>query len=117
MDMLFPSSYPLPPTNSGPTQTHTPVRLRVRSNTLRLRCRPGELYLGASSARGRVAFFSHADVRAYDESVVREWVGEVRDAAVFYLGGGAACERAEGDKSGPWSGIREPEGTQLRARL
>lgn len=33
--------------------------------------------------------FCHADVRIHDKETVREWVQEVSNAAVAYLGNGA----------------------------
>jgi hypothetical protein len=55
---------------------------------LHLRCRPSELYLGALTSRGALRFFCYADINVYEEATVREWVQEVADAAVAYLGDG-----------------------------
>lgn len=51
-----------------------------------LRCRPTELYLGASTNRKRLSFFLYWDSNAYSDDLVREWAEEVKAAALHYLG-------------------------------
>lgn len=51
-----------------------------------LRCRPTELYLGASTSKQRLCFFLYWDSNAYSDDLVREWAAEVKAAALHYLG-------------------------------
>lgn len=83
-DHLIPHDYPYPLPLS-PGAAAPPVRFRLKI-THDLRCRPGELYLGASTTRGQLSFFSHIDANSFDPGMVLEWMEEVKDAALFYLG-------------------------------
>ena len=83
-DLIIPREYAAPsaPPGSAPT-------LRLRAVRHLLRCRTGELYLGASTSRGMLSFFCCFDAGAYEDALVREWMAEVRDAALFFLAGAA----------------------------
>ena len=97
---MLPNEYPYA-TNSNPVSTdhHTfkgnteltlrqrPIpNLRIVDMATHLRVRPAELYLGAVMQRNQLDFFNFADLNVYDENTVCEWLEEVRDAAVHYLG-------------------------------
>lgn len=51
-----------------------------------LRCRPTELYLGASTSKNRLSFFLYWDSNTYSDDLVREWAEEVKSATLHYLG-------------------------------
>jgi hypothetical protein len=61
--------------------------VQIASRKLHLRCRPGELYLGANTTQGQMQIVVFFDEHVYENAVAQEWLGEVRDAAVWYLGG------------------------------
>lgn len=81
-DPLLPSHFPLP---SAPKMDVPPARVHVRAMYHDMRVSPGELYLGAVTNGGQLAFFTCVDLSTYDEAVVREWTEEVTNAAVFYF--------------------------------
>lgn len=51
-----------------------------------LRCRPTELYLGASTSAQQLRLIVYWDNNVFDEALVTEWLGEVRNAIDYYLG-------------------------------
>lgn len=79
VDFLLPRSYPLLKSKSEPV-------LRLVTSETRLHCRPGELYLGASTSRGQLHLNVFWDGNVYDEDLVKEWLDEVRGATELYLG-------------------------------
>lgn len=100
MDRLLPSRYPLDPQdplhasrkgadasdNSQQSQGTAHPTLVLLSSDLRLRCRPGELYLGASTSNGKLHLKFFWDGNVFEDDAVKEWLDEVRDAVVWYLG-------------------------------
>ncbi|KAF4602488.1 hypothetical protein EYR40_005697 [Pleurotus pulmonarius] len=60
--------------------------LRIIATETYLRCRPGELYLGSATARNMLHMYVFFDGNIYEESVVDEWLKEIKDAAIWYLG-------------------------------
>lgn len=108
VDTMLPSDYPLPsahslsplnplplPLNAGrildpphplpeDVMHPTPV-IHLRSMTINLRCRPGELYLGARTFKGSLTFFLFYDRNVFASNVVKEWMKEVRAATNWYL--------------------------------
>ena len=52
----------------------------------RLHTRPEELYLGAATSRGQLNIYIFYDGNVYEEGVAREWLDEVREAILWYLG-------------------------------
>ncbi|KAJ8517557.1 hypothetical protein ONZ45_g5259 [Pleurotus djamor] len=68
--------------------------IRITSAQTHLRCRPGELYLGSHTSRQQLNMFVFFDGSTYDPKVVEEWLNEVKDAAVWYLGRESANEGA-----------------------
>lgn len=60
--------------------------LHLLSSDLRLRCRPGELYLGASTFHSQLCLKFFWDGNVFDGATVKEWLDEVREAAIWYLG-------------------------------
>lgn len=81
-DHLLPVGYPY----TSPKESTAPARLRLLRTNSDLRCRPGELYLGAVTSRGHLSVFSCVDANTYDMNIVMEWMEEVREAVLFYLG-------------------------------
>ena len=99
MDRLLPARYPLDPQDpihslrkgtdtSDKPQSQGTVHptLLLLSSDLRLRCRPGELYLGASTSNGKLHLKFFWDGNVFEDDAVKEWLNEVRDAVVWYLG-------------------------------
>ncbi|EJD06369.1 uncharacterized protein FOMMEDRAFT_165197 [Fomitiporia mediterranea MF3/22] len=82
-DALFPLVYPLPSLSVAQSQ---PARLWVRDTEIYLRCRPGELYLGAFTSCGDLKFVTFVDANVYDPDIVQEWMEDVKAATVYYLG-------------------------------
>ncbi|KII88404.1 hypothetical protein PLICRDRAFT_161464 [Plicaturopsis crispa FD-325 SS-3] len=82
------AGYPSPPSSNGSEATarSTEPVLRVQSAATHLRCRPGELYLGASTSGGQLHLTVFYDANTYSPPLVREWLQEVREAAIWYLG-------------------------------
>ena len=89
-DLVLPRTYPLPASADAPAPA---VRLRLRTAAHSLRCRPGELYLGASTTQGQMSIFTCTDANTWDPVVVLEWMEEVKGAALFYLGDSTLQER------------------------
>ncbi|KAJ3990388.1 hypothetical protein F5890DRAFT_1612321 [Lentinula detonsa] len=83
-DHLVPPYYPCNTASKSSTTLHL-----VRSTT-HLRCRPTELYFGASTAQGQLSFNMFWDENVYKREVVMEWLDEVRAATVWFLGVGEA---------------------------
>ncbi|KAF8838028.1 hypothetical protein BDN67DRAFT_955732 [Paxillus ammoniavirescens] len=105
MDHIFPVEYPLGssnpisprsnirhPVKAGyiippmPDTSEDKFRIFVEYSRIHLHTRPGELYLGAATSRGRLHMSVYYDGNVYEETVVREWLDEVKDAVVWYLG-------------------------------
>lgn len=86
IDAILPTHYPLASAQAspqeGPEAQHSLVLL---SSDLRLRCRPGELYLGASTSNNKLHLKFFWDGNVFDDESVKEWLREVRDAVVWYL--------------------------------
>ncbi|KAF9013890.1 hypothetical protein BDQ17DRAFT_1341682 [Cyathus striatus] len=59
--------------------------LRLVSSQAILRCRPTELYLGASTINKRLRLHIFWDKNVYEESVIKEWFEEVIQATGYYL--------------------------------
>jgi len=71
VDGLLPADYP---------------GLRLERDMTRLRCRPGELYLGARTQYGQMHIHVFFDGNVVEEDVAREWMDEVEMALEYYLG-------------------------------
>lgn len=80
MDKLIPCEYP--------TSHESPVKVRLQLGQVlfRLRCRPGELYLGAVTMQKQLMPFVHFDSNVFNEILTEEWLNEVKLALEFYLG-------------------------------
>ncbi|KAG8221372.1 hypothetical protein J3R82DRAFT_1547 [Butyriboletus roseoflavus] len=65
-------------------QCGTP-RLRVEHWRTHLRMLPGDLYLGAVTARMQLQFFAAYDENVYGAHVIREWLAELKEATRWYL--------------------------------
>ncbi|KAG9308026.1 hypothetical protein JVU11DRAFT_12678 [Chiua virens] len=48
--------------------------------------RPGEIYLGAWTSGGRLKMYGLYDSNVHEEVVVKEWLGEIKSAVLWYLG-------------------------------
>ncbi|KIK08290.1 hypothetical protein K443DRAFT_672778 [Laccaria amethystina LaAM-08-1] len=79
-DLLLPREYP---TTSEPSAA---ALIRIRTSTNHLRCRPTELYLGATTIRQQLHLHVFSDSNVYDEETVKEWLEEVKNATTLYLG-------------------------------
>nr|GAT50152.1 predicted protein [Mycena chlorophos] len=77
IDLMIPRLYP---------QGQDPPTVERLGSDLYLRCRPGELYMGAKSSHGETEFWVFYDHNAYQRAVVREWIDEIRAAVEYYLG-------------------------------
>lgn len=81
-----------------PSFKHPPLFVQIVASETHLRCRPAELYLGASTTRGQMQMLVYFDENVYEHAVVQEWLGEVREATLWYLGrgtnGGATSRKA-----------------------
>jgi hypothetical protein len=99
VDALLPPSYPSKVTGlaGGATSAVSPAdaseavvrdapTILLRSTRTHLRCRPAELYLGCSTLRGQMIMNVFYDGNAFADDVVAEWLHEIVDAAVHYLG-------------------------------
>lgn len=62
-------------------------RLKLVARDTWLRCRPAELYLGAATSRGQLDLYVFYDSHVYAKDVVDEWLAELREATIWYLGG------------------------------
>ncbi|KAF9240391.1 hypothetical protein BU15DRAFT_61411 [Melanogaster broomeanus] len=51
-----------------------------------IHARPAELYLGAATYQRQLQFFTFYDENVFGAETVREWLGEIRDAMLWYLG-------------------------------
>ena len=60
--------------------------LRLERDVTRLRCRPGEFYLGAKTQYGQMHIHVFFDANVVEEEVAREWMDEVELALEYYLG-------------------------------
>lgn len=60
--------------------------LHLHGLNTRLRCRPTELYLGASTSRRRLALTVQSDANVFEDEIIAEWLDEVKKATLFYLG-------------------------------
>ncbi|KAF9535272.1 hypothetical protein CPB83DRAFT_878518 [Crepidotus variabilis] len=83
MDHLLPREYPA---TTG-ADSSKGIKLRLVEDLFRARARPAELYLGAQTKGGELRFHANFDANVYKESLVVEWLNEIREATIFYLGG------------------------------
>ncbi|EPQ58332.1 hypothetical protein GLOTRDRAFT_137071 [Gloeophyllum trabeum ATCC 11539] len=103
VDQITPLEYPLPrihPLSSrqrvpkiqpgAPATDESAVILKVLDARTLLHCRPTELYLGAATSRKILHLNVFWDGNVYDTGLVHEWLDEVKNAAVWYLGGSQA---------------------------
>ncbi|KAL5485657.1 hypothetical protein ACEPAI_6698 [Sanghuangporus weigelae] len=88
-DLLLPLHYPLSSTSSARDSAQVRPRLHIRDNIIHLRCRPGELYLGALAMQEQLTFFVYVDARVYDLNIVQDWLEDVRAGTLHYFGDGA----------------------------
>ncbi|KAK0483807.1 hypothetical protein IW261DRAFT_1591871 [Armillaria novae-zelandiae] len=78
IDKLLPREF------SDPIGGETP-KICLRCSGIRLRCRPGEIYLGASTFRNELELVIYWDNNVTEEAVIEEWLQEVKMAASYYL--------------------------------
>ncbi|KAL5503782.1 hypothetical protein ACEPAH_7853 [Sanghuangporus vaninii] len=88
-DSLLPLHYPLSSTSCAKDNAQVSPRLHIRDNIIHLRCRPGELYLGALTTQEQLTFFVYVDARVYDLNIVQDWLEDVRAGTLHYFGDGA----------------------------
>ncbi|KAF8636658.1 hypothetical protein AX17_003464 [Amanita inopinata Kibby_2008] len=80
VDNLLPRTYPR-------SNTDVETVIHVKKATTALHCRPGELYLGASTVGQQLRLAVFWDKNVYEETTVREWLEEVAEGTRYYLGG------------------------------
>ncbi|KAL5526131.1 hypothetical protein ACEPAG_7469 [Sanghuangporus baumii] len=88
-DLLLPLHYPLSSASSAKDDARLSPRLHIRDNIIHLRCRPGELYLGALTTQEQLTFFVYVDARVYDLNIVQDWLEDVRAGTLHYFGDAA----------------------------
>lgn len=108
MDHMLPTEYPLPPEHYLSPLHSTPhahragyapwspqaaafedaktPRLYVEYWRVHQHSTPAKLYLGASTARQQLQYFVFYDQHVYSEKIVTEWLSELKDATLWYLG-------------------------------
>lgn len=108
MDALVPTDYPLPPEHYLSPLCSTPHAYRAGypswspqaavledAKTPRLHVEywcphpytpPAELYLGASTTHQQLQYFSCYDEHVFSDKIVVEWLSELKDATLWYLG-------------------------------
>ncbi|KIJ69308.1 hypothetical protein HYDPIDRAFT_36382 [Hydnomerulius pinastri MD-312] len=105
MDEVSPTEYPLRSTNPISPRSNIPhpakagyitlkkpdtsedePKIVIEYSRVHLHTRPAELYLGAATARKQLHLSVFYDGNVYEEAIVREWLDEVRDAVLWYLG-------------------------------
>lgn len=74
-----------PQSHYSPSRWSEKPNLHVHSSRTHLRCRPAELYLGASTSRRQLHLSVSWDGNVYDETIVKEWLEEVKNAAEWYF--------------------------------
>ncbi|KAF8553902.1 hypothetical protein OG21DRAFT_1173840 [Imleria badia] len=118
MDLALPTEFPIPPTHplspyssvphpvkagysappSPPVSTSeaemTP-KVMVENSGIHMHARPAEHYLTADSISGRLNMYVIYDRNVFEEVVVREWLDEVREAVLWYLGQTHRSNRAQ----------------------
>ncbi|KAK0483770.1 hypothetical protein IW261DRAFT_1331704 [Armillaria novae-zelandiae] len=82
-DKLLPCEFPV----GGETPT-----IYVRCSGLRLRCHPGEIYLGASTFRKELELVVYWDNNVTEKTIIEEWLREVKNATSYYLLEGGSGE-------------------------
>ncbi|KAJ7235440.1 hypothetical protein B0H12DRAFT_145877 [Mycena haematopus] len=73
-----------------PSRNTGPPMFRLQNLQQRLHCRTGELYLGAGGSAEQLHLLLYWDKNVFPEDVVKEWVGETKQAMSHYLGTTAA---------------------------
>lgn len=68
-----------------------------------LHTRPAELYLGAASSRGRLNMYVFYDGNVFEDGIVKEWLDEVKEAVLWYLG---QTHRAEDERATRGEGVQ-----------
>ncbi|KAG7447896.1 uncharacterized protein BT62DRAFT_946652 [Guyanagaster necrorhizus] len=76
VDKLLPREFPV----GGKTP-----KIYLHWSGTRLRCRPGEIYLGASTFRDELELVVLWDNNVTEEAIIEEWLQEVKRATSYYL--------------------------------
>ncbi|KAF5393693.1 hypothetical protein D9757_000360 [Collybiopsis confluens] len=114
-DHLVTPYYPRAPTSTLPQSEPTAPAIYLVKSTTRLRCRPTELYLGASTSRGQFHLAVFWDENVYEKSVVQEWLNEVVSATEWFLV--ADSDADDGIRMGMNSKNRDGDGVVIVAKL
>jgi hypothetical protein len=109
VDFVSPTEYPLPPahplspyssaphpvkagyvippsTSPSASEADTTPKVVVENSGIHIHARPAEFYLTADSSRGRMNMYAFYDGNVFEEGVIKEWLDEVREAVLWYLG-------------------------------
>ncbi|KAI9566949.1 hypothetical protein HD554DRAFT_2220850 [Boletus coccyginus] len=123
VDMTSPTEYPLPsthplsPYSSVPhphkagyctPRSHSPSasevdttpKVVVENSGIHIHARPAEFYLSADSSHGRLNMYVIYDNNVFEEGLVTEWLDEVREAVIWYLGGTHRSRRGQQSPGG-----------------
>ncbi|KAF9234342.1 hypothetical protein BU15DRAFT_79093 [Melanogaster broomeanus] len=71
---------------SLPDITDDEPRISVEYWMVHLHARPGQIFLGAATTRKQLHMSVTYDVNVFEEAIAQEWLDEVKDAVVWYLG-------------------------------
>ncbi|KAF9231622.1 hypothetical protein BU15DRAFT_55916 [Melanogaster broomeanus] len=71
---------------SLPDITEDEPRIAVEYWMMHFHARPGQLYLGAGTINKQLRMQIFYDVNVFEEAIAQEWLDEVKDAVVWYLG-------------------------------
>jgi hypothetical protein len=61
--------------------------LKLYPGITQARCRPAQLYLGSWTIADQLHLNTFHDANVYDDDMVQQWLGEVKAAVEWYLGG------------------------------
>ena len=94
---MRPTEYPLGPNNPLSSRKYyagledapqeipkTPI-VKIVKSWNRLSVRAAELYLGAETKNQELSIFVSWDGNVFKDELVEEWLGEIRNAAEYYL--------------------------------
>lgn len=84
---------------------------------MHLHARPLDLYLGAASSRGCLDMYVQYDSNVFEEGVVKEWLDEVKEAVLWYLGHTHQSRGARQSGGGPSRNGIAHEDVQLQVKL
>lgn len=100
-----------PPTPPSASEVDTTPKVVVENSRIHIHARPAELYLTADSSHGQINMLTYYDGNVFEEGVLREWLDEVREAVLWYLG---RPHRAQQSPAGGDAQTGRGEGVQAK---